>query len=777
MSIKKNRKFTKNYKNLVKTKGLDFKEPSNSIFYNFTKKKDKPSKQLKQELNRFKKNQEKKPLKPKNKTFKDFLIYLVTLPLIAVLLPFKKAYQLVTGLVLVRQSFLKIVFVVIFCGVLFRFAQLQIVGADSRFFMQPASTVSSGEIVIARRGQIYIQDQGQNRVNIPLTSTQLQVDIFADAYALRTQIEKGVSLQELTLETASRLNLNYEELYNLLKSEIEKETQSRHVVLKKDVNEQQRNIVLYLRESELNKTYRFQSWLGLTEKQTRSYPFNKFMASTIGYVPPYRESSTEIRSRIKSCLPMVEANISRGTDRGEYMVGFYGLEQKFCAQMGGVNGLRQFGFNGDGEEKEVINGADIYLTIDKNIQERAEQILEQTIINQTNSVGPPKDGTILVVEAKTGKIRALASWPTYDPNNYQRYWLEKPESFRNVATNVDYDIGSVMKPITVAAALNLYQSGTVDNGNRKGVPPEYGFRDYDNKGKPYTERNGQILYIQNSEGFSYKGMGTLGLKEIIRDSINTGIADVVDETGAKYLKNYFEEKFKFGKPTAVSLPGDEHGNIINFEKDIGCAYCYASFGFGQGFTASPLQVVRAYTPIANEGFLVEPYLVEKIVNSDGSVDDGTSVASPIYKEKPQQVLTPATARLVTSYMQAVIEEGYLGKEPSKAAVPGYQIAAKTGTSEVNRPYLKTDASGNPVLDENSNPVMVPCDYTCNRLRGRYDQTFIGFGPVRDPAYIVMIKLSEPNPGQVRNFSATTLSQPFSQMMEFSLTYSGIKRDF
>jgi cell division protein FtsI/penicillin-binding protein 2 len=475
---------------------------------------------------------------------------------------------------------------------------------------------------------------------------------------------------------------------------------------------------------------------------------------------------------------MIQENQLRGTSGLEYFVGSYGLEQKYCTELGGLNGLQKYGFNRVNESKEVLNGSDLYLTIDKNIQLRAEQILEQAIIEQTNANGSPKDGAIIIMEAKTGKIRGIASYPYFDPNDYEKYWQENPEAFRNAATSVDYDIGSVMKPLTVAVALNTYQSGYAENGDRKGVPPEWGFVDYASTGKPYQELNGnQPDPIRNAKGVSYKAYGKIGLKEIIRDSINTGIADIVDETGARKLREYYEEKFKFGQPTQLSLPGDAHGNTRTFTTDIRCPICYANFGFGQGFTASPLQLVRAYSALANDGFMVEPYLVEKIINKDGTVDDGTSLNSPIIRQRPQQVISSTTSRLVTSYMQSVVQDGYLGREPSSARVPGYLIAGKTGTAEVNRPYLQKDAAGNAVLNEKGNPVMVPCSYICNREKGLYDHTFIGYGPAKDPQYIILVKLSEPNPGVVDNFSSSTVGRPFSQMMEFTLNYYGVVKDF
>ena len=776
-------KYKTDYRKLSKNKG-DKKDEKKSFWTNLKfllPKFNKPKDSKNKSKSNLKIKKERISIMERKNFFTSligFLVYIFTFPFLLIFTPFWKMGEVTVGVLSVRQNYLKVVFGIIFVVIIFRFAQLQLIAVDSQLALQSNTQKTKGEVVVSRRGQIFIGDLSQGKNNIAITSTQLQIEIFADTSILKILIvKKDVNLEDLAIDLTSSLNLPYTETLSKLKDEIQKDEPTSYLILKSGVTEEQRNGVVYLRNSDLNTKYSFGSWLGISEKQTRTYPQNKLLSATIGYVPPFLESESEIKSRIKSCLPMVEENNRRGTSTGEYMVGFYGLEQKYCSELGGVNGIRKFGFSQQ-DEKNVVNGADIYLTIDKNIQQKAEQILEQTYRDQTNSTGTPKDGTIIVMEVKTGKIRAMASYPNYDPNDYQKYWAENPSSFRNVATNVDYDIGSVMKPITVATALNVYQSGYTENDVRKGIAPDFPFTDYPASGKVYPTVDGKANQtVRNSDNTSFIGLGQIGLKEIIRDSINTGIADIVDYTGARKLKEYYEDRFKFGKQTQINLPGDSTGNIQNFETDKGCPFCYANFGFGQGFTATPIQVVRAYTPIANGGYLVEPSLVDKIVYKNGTVDDGTSPNSSIPKQVQQQVITPTVARQVTGYMQAVIDEGYKSAGRSAAAVDGYSVAAKTGTSEVNRPYMQLDGSGKPVLNENGNPVMIPCSYECNRARGRFDQTFIGFAPAKDPKYLVMIKLSEPKPGEVKNFSSVTLSKPFSEMMGYTLAYMGVPREY
>jgi len=714
----------------------------------------------------------------RNKGFLGLLVYLLQLPLIIIFWPFKSLYNFVFKYFFsTRSHVLKLVFFVTFIAIVFKLAEFQLfslAGAN-----QEITARANSNLVLARRGQIFITDRSQNKDEIPLTNTNIQTDIFVDAFNLKSLMNKGLKLDEAVYEITSRLNIPFNEVYNNLKNETGSEKPNQHLIVAKNIDSTQKQAMNFLRSSKMGLKFNFQFWLNVTEKQTRSYPENKLLGSIVGYTPPFSTPASEIKNNLKSCSKMVSENEARGTENDEYLVGYYGLEQKYCSELGGLNGKRFFGTNSNSNKNsvDVQNGADVYLTIDKNLQIKAEQVLQKAVEDTTNAKGSPRDGTIIIMEAKTGKVRAMASYPSYDPNNYQKFYNENPLAFRNAATNIDYDPGSVMKPITVASALNIFQSGVVDKGVRKGVSPDFKFEDYDRKGKPYTELNGRTEYILNANAVTFKPYGKLGLNEIIRDSINTGIADIVDATGARNLKEYYTERFKFGKPTAINLPGDENGNLRNFDANINCPFCWATFGFGQGFTTSPIELVRAYTAIANKGFLVEPYIVDKIAYKNNYIDDGSSPDSAIKRDVSTQIISTSSADYVKSYMRAVVEEGFLGRENSPSKVAGYYIAGKTGTAEVNRPYAKKDANGKLILDAEGQPIMIPCNYSCNtNERGIYDHTFVGMAPYNDPQYIILIKLSEPFPGLFKNFSGSTIGKPFSEIMGYTLSYFNVPKE-
>ncbi len=715
-----------------------------------------------------------------------FILRILLLPFLPFVWILKKIFEQAHKSLYGSEFVIKAGFVFLFVAIVFRLAQLQI-PAFANFVrytpvfdnLQVSTLNRTGtyvNIARAKRGQIYIQDRNQGTDSIPVTNTIIQKNLFIDPDNLYKQIENGISLEEVIYEISANLNIPYTETYNKIVNELNKQKLSKFSVIYENLNEDQLSRLSFMRknDSDLNKKFRFSFWLGVDQKQNRSYPEKEMLASTIGYTPNYMVGTKEIEQRFRQCFQMVRDNQLSGTDPGEYLVGTYGIEQKYCSVLGGRNGI-QFS-----EEVPRIDGSDIYLTIDKNIQRQAENILAESIKKNTSEQGRPRDGSIIVMEAKTGKIRAMASWPTFDPNIYEDYWNPNsqkfnPDAFRNVATNVDYDPGSVMKPLTVAAALNVYQSEVYEDSKRKGIQSNFRFEDYDSKGKAYSELDGNVKYIRNANSRSYQAAGSLPLKNCIRDSINTCIADIVDETGARQLKSYFENRFKFGEQTAISLPGDEYGNTRNFEKDINCPICYANMGFGQGFTASPIQVIRAYSALANDGVMVEPYLVEKIKHQDGSIDTGISESSIIRKEANQRVLREDVSNLMKEYMVSVIDEGFLGEKPSPAKVNGYTLAGKTGTSEVNRPIIKKDINGKPLVDAEGKIISEPCDYRCNREKGIYDHSFVGFGPVDDPQFIVLVKISEPNKGEVQNFSSTTTAAPFGEIMEYVLSYYNVPR--
>ncbi len=732
----------------------------------------------------------------------------------------KTQFQYFWNWLKIRENIIKFTFGFLFFLTIFNLYSLQVLGNTPFGASNNKIPSKLNNIILAKKGNIYFKDLAQNKDDVPLTSNSLKYNAVFNPLILKQNLpiitqnlqlkSQNETLSQIALFLASQTNISSQDLIesfnqNIDFSKIEEITKKpenpwsvllgaltkqktqqddsnnslsktkKYGILKKEISQDQSNAIDRVRDDDkINQIYLFTTWLSQTEQITiRSYPEGKTLGQTIGYSLISPVNSTEARNR-KNCRDIVEKNQNRGTEIGEfgaYQIGSYGVEQRYCSELGGVNGRSISNINLTNPEavknQIVQNGANIYLNFDKNIQKKAEQVLEAAVTKNTNIVGGPKDGCIIVMEAQTGNLLAMASYPAFDPNNYADYFSTNSKSVINNCTGNDYEVGSVMKPLTVATSITNKQNG----GN--GVDTNYSFIDFDEKGKEYKDGDG-IATIQNAKNYSWRKFGNIGLKEIIRDSINTGIANITEITGSNALKDFFLDKLEFGHygDPDYNLPnfaGSINGDTQSFDSDAYCEFCYANKGFGQGFSISALQLIRAYTALANDGNIIQPKWINKIQCSDGSQENlftrGNCVSeeSHLKPNQPKSVFTKRATDAVTNYMLAAAEEGYLGSGNTKAMVDGYRIAIKSGTAQISRPI---------VLE---NGKTAPCDATCNTKRGLTDHTMIGYN-TGNKRYIVILKLAEPNPGVVENFSSTTLPTFFSEIMKFTLEYMNTPKE-
>ncbi len=703
------------------------------------------------------------------------VFWVLTLPFVWI---FGKQIKWFANWVMIRENTIKFTFGFLFFVMMLNLANLQVI--SSAFSDKKNIKNFAGEPIEAKRGKIFYRDISQGIKNIELATNQTRAEISIDPHQLRQQIKHGQSLEEMLQIVSSRTNLNYKKLLEDVsklvsgQEESDPKKQIRYAKIKEGITEEESSSVNnLLSDKELKKNYGFDSWLRTDDNSFRTYPENKTLAHTLGYTKKFKSNDQETKTWA-GCEDIINNNEARGTMlQSGYYLGSGGLEQKYCSLLAGLNG-RKLG-NQDltdsskTKNNQVQNGADIYLNIDKNLQKKAETILEEAVRFNTNSVGTPKDGCVMVTEAKTGKILAMASYPFFDPNFYSQYFETNSKAFLNSCTGNDFEVGSVMKPITVASAIDLNQHPK--DGKKYGVDSNFKFIDYNKDGKPFkdTSVKGGKLSITNANNVTWKDFGPIGLKEIIRDSINTGIAEITDRMGGDNLFYYLEKKFRFGQTTDVDLLEDTNGDIRSFDTDINCSFCWANKGFGQGFSASLLQMVRGYSALANGGTLVEPKLISEIKCYDGTIDNGVSdgncvpAKNRLNRLPDEEIISKNAADNVTNYMVAAAEEGFMGNGPTKSMVNGFRVAVKSGTAQISRPIINQDGT------------ITKCDATCNTNRGLYDHTFIGYN-TGDSRYIVAIKLAEPKPGGINNYSSTTLPTFFSEMMRYTLEYMNVPRD-
>lgn len=399
---------------------------------------------------------------------------------------------------------------------------------------------------------------------------------------------------------------------------------------------------------------------------------------------------------------------------GENMRGMYGVESFWESELRGEVGLIKQERDAAGrwisvsdrDLRPAKNGENIVLTINHAMQYEVEKILKETVDKHEAA-----DGSIIVMDPKTGKILALASYPNFDPNEYSK--VENPSLFNNPTVTSAYEPGSIFKPLTMAIGI--------DDGK---INPDTEFVD-----------NGFVIEagykIQNSEEKVY---GRQTMTNVLEISINTGVIFVERLVGNDRFLDYVK-KFGFGSKTGIGLPAEASGNIVNIEKTNRNINFYTA-SFGQGISVTPLQIANAYAALANEGRLMKPQIIEKIFNSNGE-------EKKIEPEELEQVVSKKTAEQVGKMLRSVVINGH-GK---KADVPGYQVGGKTGTAQV----AKIGSSG---YEE-----------------GLTIGSFAGYAPIQDPQFVVLVKIFDPKDIQ---WAESTAAPAFGKVMKFLLEYSKVK---
>lgn len=334
------------------------------------------------------------------------------------------------------------------------------------------------------------------------------------------------------------------------------------------------------------------------------------------------------------------------------------------------------------------DGTDLVLTIDPLVQYVIERELQQAI-EKHNADG----GSILVLDPKTGAIRGMASWPTFDPNRYGDYSADVYG--RNSAISSLYEPGSTFKMITVAAGLQT-RSFTADTL-------------VNDTGTIY--RFGQALSNWNGGG-----NGMIDPGHVIYYSSNVGALQLNELTGPE---NFYAmvSKFGFGKPTGVDMGGEESGIVNSWGTESYNDLSFLTNAYGQSISVTPLQMVQAAAAIANDGMMMRPYIVERRCQADHCTDtQPMQVGQPIEKS----VAWTVRRMLVNSanHYAPVVWGATTGSYADQWLVPGYQVAAKTGTSSI------------PLESGGYDP-----SYTIGSV--------LGFAPAEDARYVVLVKIDRP----------------------------------
>ncbi len=323
--------------------------------------------------------------------------------------------------------------------------------------------------------------------------------------------------------------------------------------------------------------------------------------------------------------------------------GQYGIEGYYEEELMGKTGIKEEkrGLNLISANllQEDLDGSDVYLTIDYNIQFQAEALLKQAAKDIDI-----ESGQVIVLKPDSGRILALANYPFFDPNKYSK---EKDFAiFQNSAVQKVFEPGSVFKPFTMAIALN---EGKVSADTK------------------FNDTGSVAIGPDTIYNFNREKYGEQTLSGILEKSINTGAVYlsklVLKQTFISYL-----EKLGFDKKTGVDLQGEVSSKNELLKK--GSPFGFATASFGQGIEMTPIQFAAAFSIFANGGHVVKPYITEKISGSQKEIK--------IEPQLSEQVISSKVATQVTTMLINVVERGF----GNGARIPGYYLAGKTGTAEV-----------------------------------------------------------------------------------------------
>ncbi len=383
--------------------------------------------------------------------------------------------------------------------------------------------------------------------------------------------------------------------------------------------------------------------------------------------------------------------------------GLEGLEAKYDDELKGEKGSiqRQTDAKGGeiGEEGEnyiaAVDGNDLVLTIDLNIQSIAEKYLEEACIDNECTDG----GNVIIMNPQNGDILAMATYPSYNLNEpYEPYTDELSQNWENMS--VDDKTTALQAVWRNKAIADTYEPGSVFKLITASAALEEGITDTDNEGEFSCTGGIEIAGVRIRCWRYYKPHGSESLRQALMNSCNPVFIGLGQNLGVDTYYNYLE-KFKLLEITGIDLPG-EAGSIFLDEDEVGPVEL-ATISFGQRFEITPIQLVTAVSAIANGGTSIKPRVVKQIINSQ------TNEITDIPVEKGDTVISKETSEKVLSMMESVVSEG-TGRN---AQVAGYRIGGKTGTSEDG---------------VNTN---------------KYVTSFLGVAPIDNPQVVILVTLYNP----------------------------------
>ncbi|MFZ2544630.1 MAG: penicillin-binding protein 2 [Candidatus Saccharimonadales bacterium] len=523
----------------------------------------------------------------------------------------------------------------LFVGRLF---QLQVIKHDE-YVAQANSEQIKPLTITAKRGLIYALDGDKP---VPLVMNQPIYTLFVDPVT--------VSNSEKIIETVRKI------AGGNLRPNIDR------LIARKDSRYQILATKLTRKQAELIKDEKL-SGVGLQETTQRVYPEGGLAAQTLGFV----------------------------NNEGK---GQYGIEEAYNDRLVGRDGLLKSVTDVSGVpltigkqniNKPAINGDNIVLSIDSNIQAHVEKALA-TGLQQSHAT----NGSVVVIDPNSGKVMAMANQPTYNPAFYNK--VTDASAFNNEVVGTPYEPGSDIKTFTMAMGID---KGVIEPTST-----------YVNTDKITVEDR----VINNAT----KGQtGTISMQTALNYSLNTGVVTVaqrlgdgnsINNTARSTMYDYFHNRFGFGTKTGIEVVGEQKGTVIPPENQEGNAVRYSNMAFGQGMDLTMIQVASAFSSLVNGGTYYFPTVIA------GTADSSGNLMPAVPKTPKANIISTQAADKIHTMIHTARATFY-----AKNDKPGYDIGGKTGTSQTlkNGQYVDNETIG----------------------------TYLGYGGDSKPRYVIMVEVS------------------------------------
>lgn len=572
-----------------------------------------------------------------------------------------------------RSRILAAIVLVIAAIFIVRLFYLQIIQHDHYAALANQEQMTK-ERIPAKRGLIYARD-GDN-APLAIVRNETVYTAFADPFVI-AESERGKIIDVLKRVAGGNLRTGFESL--LEKSE------SRYQILATKLTRVQADKI---KEEGLRG-------IGFQAVSQRVYPEGSLAGQVLGFVNTEGKGTYGVESYLNDELMGTDGRLETVTDVSDVPLTI------------GDRNIRE----------PAKDGTNIVLTIDRNIQSHAEQALAAGLA-RTGA----KNGSILVMDPKTGKVMAMANLPSYNPGEY--FKVTDSAQFNNGVISAPYEPGSDVKTFTMAAGLD------------KGVvKPTDTFNNTD-----YITIDGWTI-TNATKGIT----GTIDFQKALTYSLNTGFVTVAQRLGdgsnitrsaRDTMYNYFHDRFRLGELTGIELANEARGILYSPETGEGNAVKYATMAFGQGLNATIVQVTAGFSAMINGGNYYKPTIL------DGVMEGGSYKPNQTPQPIASGIVSKATSDQMVSMIQTVREQS-LGRVEK----PGYVIGGKTGTSQVS----KEDGTG----------------YKDDEAIG----TYLGFGGAETPEYVIMVAVS--GKGQVLR-GAQDAGPIFTDMSNWLINYLKIQ---